>query len=618
MSPAKPKQQQQQQQRDKFQYFYTIDASNFHSLPEEKQRQKIGNFFDLLRSLEKQVRITFTRKAVPLLVAGKTEERHVLQVLVASHEPLTGMLDHLLYEYTVDYEHPRITFECEKLGYLIYPEGYLRCLSLYDVPAQLRWAWVHEVFACCGQIDVWIGPIEKEKALNTMRKKRSMLAKRAETDRRAAEEFRQVVSIEERLHKDVDKLYRFGMTAMVYGKTLKALNTNTKEFKKNLRVIGGSFDATLSRQGMLYYGRWIHYITCDQSFLSIVYPFVSAEMIETPNGVLLGYNMDSNGPALYDIVRRPNGNVAIIGTTGSGKSFAAKIFVKRLIQRLLDKDESEQGPAVFVMDPMNEYYKHRDYYGLDGMMITGNEELGIDPFKILAPADAAAILANVTHAEEKNKAVANEFFKYADKVGSVHEMYDAVSSDAKKYLQHLVFGPLAKIMQGESRITDCTIISMNGATGKQHEVLILLLVLNKIWNRVVELPASRQKIIVVDEGWLLSKMSGAMSYIEQIVRMGRKLNVKFVFVSQRVDDISQEHGAEGKMIDNMGTKILMKLEEDAAKNAQQVMKLTDEERERLTRFARGQGLVLTEKHRVKVKFEATKEEAEKYFNTQVE
>ena len=530
--------------------------------------------------------------------------------------PLTSILDSLLYEYTVDGEHQRIRFTKEKLGYIEYPEGHVRCLALYDVPAQLRWAWVHEVFATCGQIDVWINPMEKEDALNTMRRKRSMLIKRAETDKRAAEEFRQAESVEERLHKGMDKIYRFGMTAMVYGKTLKDLKANTKDFKKNLRVIGGMFDATVSRQGMLYYGKWTHYITCDQSFFSIVYPFVSAEMIETPNGVILGYNMDSGGPIIYDIMRRTNGNIVIIGTTGSGKSFTAKIFIKRLIQRLFDEDGTQEGPAVFIIDPNNEYYHHREYYGLDGMIITSDKELGIDPFKILDPADAAGILASVTEADEKDKAVANEFYKHADKVKSVHDMYDKVSVDAKKYLEHLVDGPLANIMKGESKITDRTIISLDNATGKPHEILILLLVLNKIWNRVLGLPKNRRKIIVIDEGWLLGKMRGAMSYVEQMVRTGRKHGVYFVFISQRVDDISHDRGAEGKMIDNVGTKILMGLEEDAAKNAQEVMKLTDEEKERLTRFSKGQGLMITEKHRVKIKFEATKEETTKYFDTQ--
>ncbi len=104
--------------KNRFEYFYTIDPSNFHSLPEDRQKQRIGEFLDLLRSIEKPIRITFSRKSVPLMVGGRTEMRLVLQVLVASNEPLTGMLDTLMYEYTVDDEHARITFERERLGHM--------------------------------------------------------------------------------------------------------------------------------------------------------------------------------------------------------------------------------------------------------------------------------------------------------------------------------------------------------------------------------------------------------------------------------------------------------------------------------------------------------------------
>ena len=601
-----------------FEYFYTVDPSNFHSLPEDKQKQKIGEFLDLLRSLEYPIRITFTRKAVPLMIDGKSDTRQVLQVLIASKEPLTGVFDTLMYEYTMDDVHTRIEFTKERLGSLEYPDGHVKCMTLYNVPTQLRWAWVHNIFSMCNQIDVWVDPLEKDQSVNILRRKRSMLMKRAMTDKVAATEYAWAESVDDQMNRDIGKMYRVGMNVMLYGKTLKELRMAVKEFKKHMRITGGQFDATVSRQGSMYYGKWVNYITVDQSFMSILYPFVSAEMIEMPNGVLLGYNMDSNGPAIYDIMRRTNGNVTIIGTTGSGKSFTAKIFVKRLIERVLAEDETDEGPAVYIIDPVNEYYKHREYYGLDGMLITGDEELGIDPFKILSPTDAAAVLATVTEAEEKDKAVSNEFFKHADKVGSVHELYDVVSDEAKKYLQHLVDGPLSKIMRGDSQLTDRVILSLNNATGKPHEVLILLLVLNKIWKQVVTMPKTRQKIIVVDEGWLLTKMKGAMDYIDQIVRMGRKENVKFVFISQRVEDISQDKGPEGKMIDSMGTKILMKLEEDSAKEAQKLMNLTDEETERLTRFSPGQGLMITEKHRIKVKFEATKDETEVYFNSRPE
>ena len=60
------------------------------------------------------------------------------------------------------------------------------------------------------------------------------------------------------------------------------------------------------------------------------------------------------------------------------------------------------------------------------------------------------------------------------------------------------------------------------------------------------------------------KMPRTAKYIDMIVRMGRKVNIMFVFVSQRVDDIASDSGGIGKTIDNMATKIMLGLNEQAA------------------------------------------------------
>ena len=65
----------------------------------------------------------------------------------------------------------------------------------------------------------------------------------------------------------------------------------------------------------------------------------------------------------------------------------------------------------------------------------------------------------------------------------------------------------------------------------------------------------------------------------------------------------------------MGTKIIMRLENDAAQSAMSVMGLSEQETRALIKFNKGEGLMLTNKHRAMVKFEATKKETEVYFNT---
>jgi len=93
----------------------------------------------------------------------------------------------------------------------------------------------------------------------------------------------------------------------------------------------------------------------------------------------------------------------------------------------------------------------------------------------------------------------------------------------------------------------------------------------------------------------------------------------FVFISQRVEDISEEsQGGIGKIIDNIATKIMLGLNEQAAEKAKAVLNLSDGETENLKKFSKGQALFLTEEHRVFTKFEPTNQEREMFDTTPLE
>jgi len=92
-----------------------------------------------------------------------------------------------------------------------------------------------------------------------------------------------------------------------------------------------------------------------------------------------------------------------------------------------------------------------------------------------------------------------------------------------------------------------------------------------------------------------------------------------VFISQRVEDISEEsQGGIGKIIDNIATKIMLGLNEQAAQKAKEVLNLSEKETENLKRFSKGQALFLTEEHRVFTKFEPTAQEKEMFDTTPLE
>ena len=75
------------------------------------------------------------------------------------------------------------------------------------------------------------------------------------------------------------------------------------------------------------------------------YPFTSFEMSDT-NGILLGINTYNNSMVIVDIFNSriyKNANMAIIGTSGAGKTFTMQLMALRMRRR---------GTQIFIIAPI--------------------------------------------------------------------------------------------------------------------------------------------------------------------------------------------------------------------------------------------------------------------------
>ena len=231
---------------------------------------------------------------------------------------------------------------------------------------------------------------------------------------------------------------------------------------------------------------------------------------------------------------------------------------------------------------------------------------------MLDPLDAADILAEITKAPDNVK---RQFQTHCGNAKSFDEFYQLIPKKYQESLVNLKNGPLSRIISGKPKLNSQkkVIMSMEGATGSETEQMILLLLLNKIYKICNDLPAKTMKIILIDEAWMLLRMKNAAKYVNMIVRMGRKLNITFGFISQRLEDISKEDDSGiGKIIDNMETKIILGLEEQAAETARDVLRLSESETNKIRAFNSGHVLFLTKNHRIHAKFEATNQEKEMF------
>lgn len=580
---------------------YTVTPGNFATLPEAEQKKKIGAFLELLRALTRPARITLSRKMLVVPVGGSQTGMPVLQVRLSSPEPLGRVLDSLRYEYAEELggaaRPARERLDCVEID-AGGGRAWARCMALASVPRELPWGWLAtSMFPACHEASVWIEPIPHAEALGRVRRRRDLLHEAALRSREAAAEHAALERAEESMRATRSGLYRCRVTCVAASRERSGLKGAVRALREAASASGAVFAWQRGMQGAMLEG-WGKPLEFDLGSMSCLYPFVSGDMLEVPNGLALGINADSGAPVIFDFARRANYSMAIIGTSGSGKSFTAKMVLGRLLAKHPDS-------LCFVIDPMGEYHRIAPSLGLGRVRLTGGDNLGLDPFRLLAPADAADILGRVTRAPED---VVKQFRRFSDRVGSVAELHESLDPASRRWLDDLVEGPLAGLMRGEPEFPDRLVMSMRRADGKPHEAMLLVLALARVWKRIEEMPSSTQKIVLLDEAWMLFKMEGASRYVEQIVRMGRKRNVLFLFVSQNVGDVAGEGGM--RIIDNMETKVLMSMEEDAADESARVLGLSGEECSRLKSFEPGHALLITKKHRLHVRLEPSAAELE--------
>ena len=607
--------------KKQFEYSYAIIPTNFVNLSPENQTKKIGQFFDILRVIEKPIKITISKKMMNVIIEGNSKAMPVMQVHLESMDPLSDTLEQIKLEYIVGERPPNLRIKKEFFNGMELMEVesessesfHAKCYCLYQLPATRYAAWIVDIFSVCSQIQIWMNPVGEKDAVIRLNRFKSVIAEDSKINNTSAKLHQKAEDTLKLLDRQETGLYECTINCTVAAPDKKRLKEAEIKFKEKTKRKKGSFALVPAKQAAIMLEGFGKKLTFDLGSCAILYAFSSGDMLEIPNGIPLGRNIYSKGPVIFDIGKRTNYNIAVIGTSGSGKSFTTKIILNRLNQKFPDSH-------VYVIDPTNEYGKIAEFFGMETLNITkSDEELGLDPFQILEPQDAADILSEITKALDTTRI---QFQKWCDKVKDIQQFYKKLPKKDRAYLEHLIDGPLSRVMSGEPKLNrqKRIIVSMEGgATATDSEAMILVLLLNKIFKICHDLPISTRKILVIDEAWRMFKMPRTAKYIDMIVRMGRKLNIMFVFISQRVEDISEEsQGGIGKIIDNIATKIMLGLNEQAAQKAKEVLNLSDNETENLKKFSKGQALFLTEEHRVFTKFEPTAQEKEMFDTTPLE
>ena len=388
------------------------------------------------------------------------------------------------------------------------------------------------------------------------------------------------------------------------------------------------------------------------------YPFVSFELCDT-NGVLLGVNKYNNSLVSLDNFNTriyKNANMAILGTSGAGKTFTMQLIARRM--RLA-------GTPVYIIAPLKGHEFYRQAKALNGTIIrivpgspdcinvmeirkidhTSSELLdGPMPeqselaakiqklhifFSLLIPDlsnEERQLLDEAIVTTYRNKGITYDNasldnpahpgqYREMPILGDLHAVL-AVAPETRRIaniLNRLVHGSASSFNRQTNVNLDNSyvVIDISELSGDLLTVGMYI-GLDYMWDKAKE-DLTRRKQIFIDEVWQIIGASSnalAANYVFEAVKTIRGYGGGVLVATQDLNDFfSLEDGKYGRgILNNCKIKIILNLEEEEAQRVQSVLKLTDAEIDNITRFERGSALIVTNSNNVTVDMRCSEEE----------
>lgn len=385
------------------------------------------------------------------------------------------------------------------------------------------------------------------------------------------------------------------------------------------------------------------------------YPFTAYELSDD-NGILLGVNKFNNSLVIVDIFNSAvyrNANIAIVGTSGAGKTFTMQLMALRMRRK---------GIHVFIIAPL------KGHEFLRACKNTGGEFIQISPAskncinvmeirKIDKSADELIDGAHIEKSElarkiqqlhiffsllipdmnhEEKQLLDEALIKTYAMKGITHENSSLIDeNNPNKYKEMPILGDLYSILitsHSTKRLANILNRLVNGSAStfnQQTSVDLnnkytvfdiselsgdllpvgMFVALDFVWDKAKE-NRTIEKAIYVDEMWQLIGSTGnriAAEFVLEIFKIIRGYGGSAICGTQDLNDFfALEDGKYGKgIINNCKTKIILNLEDDEAERVRDIFKLSEAEIMEITHFERGNGLISTNNNNITVEFKCS-------------
>ena len=596
---------------------YEITPTNFIVLPQSEKAKMLASFIGVIGSAEKKMRLSIIYRAIRTNIAGKDDIYAEKSVYVTSRHDMGAALfsngfHAIRLDAPVDF-----AVKDEKMNHLVMEDGtFQRTYAVYGFSKTIDAAWINLLSSLCPIVHVDIrkmGPGAAKRALishaNTYEERRG---------ERYQLEAQQARTVTDMLVRQETSVYECGIQAVVQAATLKDLKAKCREFERSAKARQIKCIALAARQKAIMDGWGDKFLVPDNS-LPMFYPFVSSELIEADGagGVYLGTNELTGSIVVYDYLNRTNYNVIVLGVSGSGKSVAVKTYLDNFT-RMMRERYPEQPMRSYIFDVHGEYASNADYFGMSVLPLRADQELGLDPFKLMAdPRAAVDILADISEMKPNLRSLcASKAVGVKSTVELVTRLRTDNTKDSEDCRQAATYlaayaeegSSSAKAFRGDFDLGDNTVIEFRGAsTSNSNDSMLISMTLQKIWNDIRKLPSHVPKLLVIEEAWFMLRMESTAGILLDIAKSGRKENVHMIVMTQDPDDLLNS-SAGTTLVNNCDTIMALGLSKFSAQRLQKTISLSDMETNEIQRFDKGQMILHATRTRIKMRTRPTEKQ----------
>ena len=566
-----------------------------------------------------------------------------------------------------DYVAPSSFSGMDKKDYFKIDDGFYRCLYISNLPASMSTDFIQEFVDVDFPLmtTVCIEPIASDKTLKMVgRNYASMKNDEIKYEKRAAKSgyskaflppnlersIEQAAELMDFIQNKSQKMFFVTLACMVYGKTKEELEENcgivmsvARKFTCQMssfdfqqeEAMKITFPMGISPRGKLFVDK-----TMTTEAASLFLPFNSTELYHK-NGFYYGINQVSNNIILCDRTQFKTPSGFVLGSAGSGKSFA----VKREIFNVLFRDDET---SVIVIDPEAEYVDFCEIFMGVPITVSPGSDVHINPMDMSENygLDVTDDVMTTPLEVKKKKALV----KKSDYIMSIVQsmMQDAngyvsitpaqktiidraVQNSYHEYLSHgfdTAYLPTLKDLyneiqsmrltaEGAAEIADGIDYYINGSMGvfadysnvdynnrfvvfnikelgEQLRQIALLIILDFIWDKMsTNFAEGRRTYTYADEIHVLFRNDFAAQYLRQLYKRGRKFGLVITGITQDCEDLLSNSVARG-MISNSDFVLMLSQKSENLKALADMLKLSEDEQRYVTQSAPGSGLLFAE------------------------